>query len=294
MRNIILIAVSAVLCLCSSIHAQESLSKWQSQPISIDGDASDWKSIPRFFDSESNVQYEFRNDAQNLYMILRTTDRATQIQLLRAGFSIHLKVKSNPPSKCGITFMPPKMHGMPPMGMNQDGNQDKLVDKFSSKPEFIVKDSAVLDGFLFTNGIITSENKDTKGICFAKSKTSRDQVIFELQVPLREIFGTDFTVENISKIPIQFQVVVNDLSESANRSHGKMSGGMRGGGMRGGGRRGGGGGSEMGGGMSRGGGEEMGGGEMGERPEMEQGERHQGMSMTRKSFSTNFKLSSGE
>jgi hypothetical protein len=278
MRQIILLAISGLFSIYSSLHAQESISKWQGQPIIIDGNLSDWESIPRFFDSESNVQYEFRNDAQNLYLTVRTSDQATQIQLRQAGFSVHLKLKSKPPTKFGITFTTPKKRGMPPMDRNPEDKRDKLVDKFSSKPEVAAIDSAILDGFLLSEGIITSENKDPKGICFAKSKASRDQIVVEFKVPLKEMFGDDFSLSTIIGIPIQFQMIINELSETANKSRGRMNGGMRGGEMRGGMPTG-----EMGRGGMPGGGEEMGGGEM---PES--------LAFSRKSFTANFKLSAGK
>jgi hypothetical protein len=278
MRQIILLAISGLFSIYSSLHAQESISKWQGQPIIIDGNLSDWESIPRFFDSESNVQYEFRNDAQNLYLTVRTSDQATQIQLRQAGFSVHLKLKSKPPTKFGITFTTPKKRGMPPMDRNPEDKRDKLVDKFSSKPEVAAIDSAILDGFLLSESIITSENKDPKGICFAKSKASRDQFVVEFQIPLKEMYGNDFSLSNLIGIPIQFQMIINELSETANKSRGRMNGGMRGGEMRGGMPTG-----EMGRGGMPGGGEEMGGGEM---PES--------LAFSRKSFTANFKLSAGK
>ncbi len=287
------------LFLSVSIYAQISSSKWQTKPIIVDGDASDWESIPRFFNSESNVQYEFRNDSQNLYVVLRSTNRNTQFQLLRAGFSVKLKVKTQPVTKVSITFPPKKIGNIAPI----ERNNDKLVDKFNTNPELMFKDSAVLDGFIFSKGIITSENSDSKGIRFAKNKGSRDQVVFEIQIPFREIFGNDFKLSEIAKIPMQLQVNINDLSQSSMREmHGRMGRGMRGdgSGMRGeGGMRGGG---EMGSmneggeiGMSQSG--EMAGGmnggyEMGGREKM-QGGGWDANSMSRKSFSIDFKLSVG-
>jgi len=289
MKQIILFAISGLFSIYSSVHAQESISKWQNQPIIIDGSLSDWGSIPRFFDSESNVQYEFRNDTQNLYLTLRSSDQATQIQLQQAGFSVHLKLKSKPPTKFGITFVAPKKRGMPPMDRNPEGKRDKLVDKFSSKPVVAVIDSATLDGFLLSEGIITSENKNPKGICFAKNKSSRDQFVVEFQIPLKEMYGNDFSLTNIISIPIQFQVIINELSETANKTRGRMNGRMHGGGMRGGMP-----GGEMGGGGMPGGGEEMDGGEMGERPGMPDGEMPESLSFSRKSFTANFRLSAGK
>ena len=68
MKTKIQVILSCLLGLSSVSFAQSSISKWQAQPIVIDGDRADWVNIPRFFDSQSNVQYEFRNDAQNLFL----------------------------------------------------------------------------------------------------------------------------------------------------------------------------------------------------------------------------------
>ncbi len=284
----ILITLFAVFGAYSSSFSQVSLSKWQSQPIVIDGIASDWYTNPRFFNAESNVHYEFRNDAQNLYLILKTTDRATQFQFLRAGFNVRFKVKSKPPMKCSITFPAHKADPMQHQSNNIGASEDKLVEKSALKLQTLLKDTAIVEGFQLSNGIICSDNKVDSVFCFAKNKNNIEQVLYELKIPLREFYGRDFLFENINTIPIQIQVVINDLSQGEinnmknSRARG-MSHGMRG---------------EMGGGMgggnrelSKGMGGEMGGDrEMGERPPMPES----GFSMSRKSFNIDFNLSSGK
>ncbi|MEI7501889.1 MAG: hypothetical protein WCJ61_01255 [Paludibacter sp.] len=292
-----------IFAFSTGISSQISNSKWQAQPIVIDGDAADWVSIPRFFNAESNVQYEFRNDANNLFIIIKATERATQMQLLRAGFSVRLKVKTSPPSKFGITF-----HGirnaMPPNRNNQVENSGVLVEKTSMKPQIMTKDSAFLDGFQFSNGVITSENNDPNGIYFARNKANREQVLYEFLIPLSELYGNNFVLEKIAVVPIQLQVVINELSHGEiskmrGKSGRRMSGGMqgsrggsgemsgRGSGVMG---RGMGGENEMGGEM----GENISGGEMKEPSSNQDYERPNGFSMSKKSFDINFYLSVGK
>ena len=193
------ISLLILLAFSTFIFAQTSTSKWQSKPIIIDGDGSDWEAIPRFFNSDSNVKYEFRNDSKNLYLILKSTSRATQLQLLQAGFSVRLKVKIQPVLKVGITFPPKKTKKLAQMLPKPEESYGGLVEKSEYK---VFNDSAILDGFQFTNGIITSEIKDFDGICFAKSQKMREEVSYEFQIPLREIFGKNFEMTDISKIPI--------------------------------------------------------------------------------------------
>ena len=290
MKKKIQLTLLIIFVVTTCIFSQISSSKWQAQPIVIDGDVADWVSIPRFFNAESNVQYEFRNDANNLYVIIKATERATQMQLQRAGFEIRLKTKTSPPAKFSIVFHGSKMEEMPSMRNNGGDRTDILVEKSAPRPEQMYKDSAFLEGFLYTKGIIVAENENSNGIYFARNKGTRDQTLYEFRIPLRELYGKDFLLDNISRIPLQLQVVINDFSQGKNTSRKKdrgMSGGNRsgsmgggGGGMKGGGGRGGMGGGEMS--------QE---GEMGERPQMQE---ENTQSMSKKSFNIDFKLSTNK
>jgi hypothetical protein len=300
MKTKIQVILLSLLGLSSISFAQSSISKWQVQPIVIDGDRADWGSIPRFFDSQSNVQYEFRNDDKNLYLIVRTTDRAAQMQIMRGGFALKLKVKTKIPTRCSITFPAQKM-GIPPQQFNNKGDESQLlVEKTAPKPGPMPKDSIVLEGFRFSNGIISSENKDENKICFARNKETREQLVYELRIPLCEIYGKDFVLENEVSLPIQLQITINELSQNSGKQEkggkgmrrrgeghrgGGMRGGMQGGMQGGGGMRGEGGmqgGPDGGGGMS-------GEGEMSERPQFQNN-----TAMARKTINDEFSLSKGK
>jgi hypothetical protein len=298
MKRLVQFTLFTVLSLFTGVTAQVSTSKWQIQPIVIDGDGADWGTLPRFFNAESNMKYEFRNDDKNLYIILKAADRTSQLQLLTAGFNVKLKVKTSPPIKVGINFPALKKGEMPPMIINPDSKTDKLTYKTTSNDNIIPKDTAILEGFQFSKGKITSEGTDEKSICFARSKLNRELATYEIRIPLREIYGNEYTMETVSSTPVQLLVSINELSSKDIK---KMSGrrgnkGMPGGGGRGMGRG-------MGGGM---GGEEMNGGgiggsEIGEMPgqdgqsQMQGGMQGRGdFSIERKSFSIEFKLSAGK
>jgi len=291
-----------VLCLMTSVtsvFAQVSTAKWQPEPIKIDGNGSDWGILPRFFNTETNLKYEFRNDSENLYFVLKASDQLMQMQLIKAGFSLKFKLKNANLDKVEISFKP-NITEANQIGSAQNGVQARLVDKFSASPEAILSDTVYLDGFKYTKGMITSRKKD-EGIFFARSKNPRELVWYEFRIPLRELFGDNFKIENVSTIPMQLQVTVNNASagelkqmkssmRGSGRGMGGERGGMSGGGMSGGGMRGGGmrGGGMPGGEMSGGNSEEMG------APEMAGNSLGGDFSMERKSFSKDFQLSSGK
>ena len=298
MKRIIQIMLFGAICISPGTFAQSS-SKWQPQSIIIDGDGSDWGTVPRFFNAESSVKYEFRNDAQNLYIILNAASRSTQMQMQMAGFSVKLKVKSSTPFKAGIQFSGMKKGEMPPKKEGPEGKPENLSDQMSLEPKEMPKDTALLDGFLFAKGKVISDNDDQEGIGFARNKSNRDQACYEIRIPLRELFGNNYSLETVSNTTIQLQVVINELSTKDGK---KGKGGMRGnrmhggpGGMGGGPGGGGPGGDmdgEMGGGMP-------GGGEMGRGQEMDESSLSsdrgmQSVSTSKKTFNIDFKLSSGK
>jgi len=302
MKRLVQLSFLTVLSLFSVAMAQVSTSHWQAVPIAIDGDGSDWGTNPRFFNAESNVKYEFRNDAQNLYLIIKSADRAVQMQLLKAGFNIKLKIKTTPPIRTTISFPAGKSREKTPVLNNEEARPDKLMDKSITNQETMLKDTAILDGFQYSKGKINSENRDEKSICFARSKSQRELTYYEIRIPLREIFGNDYVMKTISEIPIQLQVNINELSQNEIRKMRTKGGGRGGMGGGHGGGRGGMGGGGMGGGRSGGmGGDlqsqqenDLPGGNVSEEIENMDGNPNRGgYSMDRKSFSIDFHLSAG-
>lgn len=291
MKKKISLTCVALACFITGIFAQLTEINWQPTLLEIDGNPNDWTTNLRFFDSESKIKYEFRNDAVNLYFVFKSDEKSLQRQLQQAGMKLKFAVKSNAKTTGTITFAPKKgMQGMPMPPMNggqgqrqgqrppmQQGqkydltqNQQPGLDQFAMRPEFSPKDTAIIKGFLFAKDKIFSDNSTENTIRFAKSRGNMEEAAFELVIPIRELFGDGYKLETISNIPIQFQLSINSVSQ--NTGSGEMRGGP----------------GRMGGGPGMGG--PGGGGEMGERPEMPEGMNANQDSMTQKSLKALFHL----
>jgi len=290
MKKKIQLTLLSILSIFSAVYSQENKAAWQIQPITIDGKASDWVTNPRYFNAAAKVQYEFRNDARNLFVIIKTNDRSTQTQFMRAGFAVKFKIKSEPRLIASMAFPPLNEGMMPPIGNTRGGEDEKLVEKSAMKPGIIAKDSAYLEGFLFAKNSIASENKDEKNICFAKS-INREGIIYEIRIPFREFFGDEYVIADIITIPIQLQVTINGgSSKGGNRSSGRMGGSGRDRGMRGRNR----GGEMPGGGMSDDGMQRGGDQDMEDRSSMQRDEMRFTATAAKKSFNIGFNLSNGK
>ena len=291
MKRIIQLILLGILSLFTNASAQLCASKWQAHQIVIDGDAADWVSLPRFYNSDSRVNYEFRNDDRNLYIILKTNDEAMQKQLMQAGFKLRFKLKTKQKITATILF-PEKKDGMSPKkgdkGKKPDFNPgarptERLADRSGMRERMMPKEIALLKGFIFSQDTIISNTETENKISFA-NKVSNQSSVYEFCIPLRDFFGDGYGMDNISTIPIQLQVNINGKSENSGTK--SMRGGPGGGGM-GGGPGGGGMGGGPGGDMSGGPGE--GGAEMGGTPPNES-EMPEAVSMKKKDFSIEFYL----
>ena len=60
-----------MIAACSSARME---SHWQSQPISVDGNGSDWGDLALDYNEEMDIVYGAANDSENLLLTLRFRD----------------------------------------------------------------------------------------------------------------------------------------------------------------------------------------------------------------------------
>ncbi|MDD3078761.1 MAG: hypothetical protein PHH37_06625 [Paludibacter sp.] len=251
-------------------NAQVAEISWQPTALQIDGNPNDWTTNLRFYDGNSELKYEFRNDSQNLYFVFKSEEKTLRRQIEQAGMKLKFAVKGEKKVKATIEFE--KKEGMMPLGQMDNANmgqgmqagRNQNSQRLEMKKRFEPKDTAYIKGFLYDQDIATSGNKDPKQLRFAISSGNSEKSAFELSVPLKDLFGENYDLQKIVKYPVKFQIVINGVSQSSSGS-GQMggSGGMSG----------------LGGGMGG-----PGGGEMGERPSMPEGMGDMQQSMDKKSF----------
>lgn len=272
----------------SNVYSQVTELNRQTKPVIIDGKPDEWSANLRNFDSESKIKYELKNDDENLYLILKSDDKTLLRQMELAGMSIKFIVKEKPKRTATIVFNKRTMRafqsqgGRDGMNRHQDGETD--MNQLVRKKEFLPKDTARIRGFAFAKDIIVAGNvSDNKNINFAKGRANGQESVFEMVIPLREFFGDNYQMKNITRIPFQFMLTINAPDENfGGRSFGGEPGGM--GGRRGGGQMDG---PEPGRGM---GGE----GEPGDRSQMRERFAAAMSSMSEKTIKLEFQLSTSD
>jgi hypothetical protein len=204
-------------------------STWQTKPVTIDGNPTEWSLPLRFSDSKSGLQYTITNDESNIYIAIRATEQQIQMKIVGAGMQIWINpdgkfrktacIQFPLPGKPDPKFMNEKMQadiqqGKKPVNMNM-ANQFQM-----HKPEII------FSGFLPEyNGTFNTD--ETKGIKAAINWDSDNNMTYELSVPLKSIYQKD--IQSLKENPVAGIMIVIDAEDFANKPQGGHSGGAAGG-----------------------------------------------------------------
>lgn len=200
--------------------AQDEVAKssWISSPVKIDGKAQEWKLPLRYYDAGTKLFFAFANDDKNLYLCFQAPDEMSQVKIMRAGMEVYLSVKGK--HKISVTFPLPQQT-VPAASLNDNSDQQNRKDRRTS---FLVQNTLMdVKGFETKNGFIPIN--DSSGINAAINWDENDKLTYEISIPLKEWFGINYTMPDISK-DITMDMEINAVKWHGNAGSG---GGFRGG-----------------------------------------------------------------
>jgi hypothetical protein len=239
MKNLLLLVMLFSLMSCKSGKEKPYSSNWQSQELIIDGQDKDWDSTMRFSDTISKLLYDIRNDGENLYLIFETSDNSMCMKLMQKGFKVSLCHKGPMPGKemhdakglrpekemrdikgprPGKEMHDTKGHGtckeMRDSAFRKGPMQGGDSSLCMKRPMPII-DSAVVNGFKFTNGWVKAGNPEKGKMDFAIGMKHPMTLVYEIKIPLRELYGDGYDVSKIASDKIDVMVTVEALEKPA-------------------------------------------------------------------------------
>ncbi len=211
--------------------AQDVNSQWTKNKITIDGSDADWNPPLKHYDNQTALFFDFKNDSNNLYLCFQTKDEMNQAKILGSGMKVILSDKINGKHKSVINFPLTSQHNGK-ANQSEEIKPDPLASRQSRHASFLASDTLMeLKGFTNNNGIVSINNSDIRAaINFDSSNT----LTYEIAIPLKELFGSDYNVKNISK-DISLNVIINAMTNHSDGESGFSGRGGRGGGRMGGG-----------------------------------------------------------
>ena len=194
MNNYLNLILTASFCLLMLKGQSQTIqSSWTEMEIIINGNNSEWGELPRFFDNSTRMFYEVKNDKDNLYLIYQTKEKSIENDILTAGFEIEIQVKAKPKVNAIIKF-PTLVQDPEP---NQQSTEHKNI-KNMRLSYCLQANSTFSKGFLNDNNFIRKDS--TKNMLSYNFGWDRNEsMIFELAIPLQNLFKKDLAFEKRKK-----------------------------------------------------------------------------------------------
>ena len=229
-----LISGSFILFSCSNKMAPEG--HYQQTPVVADGGTDDWKLPLRFTNEKYTFQYNVTNDDRNIYICVLSRDPATQTRILRSGMSIYFDTKGKKNKETAISFPIRKQSDQD--YRNRNGNPITSGSINSRKEEWLLQsDYYSTSGFVnIENGQFDIADKNSPIHIAMKLNNNDSLLVYELIVPVKNIFGADLSPRSTQK-DFSVGLVLNATASQGgggNGYHARPSMGMGGMGMHGG------------------------------------------------------------
>ena len=261
MKPYFTLCLLAAFAVCNITKAQTAKPNENLLPpppkVVIDGNLNDWGDSLRYYNEEKKLNYTLANDNQNLYAVIRVSDRLEQARILNAGLTLSIDTRGKKKETFKVTF-PLRDPGSIPEFRQRKNDDDGEITK-EDRDELMRERITILrnikvEGFkdIEYDMISTSNNYGFKA---AVNYDADGNLVCEAAIPIKF-----FHADNPAKSEWAFNFKINGLQKPTTDTGGDMQAnaggrGGRGGGGMGGGRSGmgGGGRSGHGGGMGRGG-----------------------------------------
>ena len=215
------ISFAAILLFLSVFSfAQDGTPKstWVSKPVTIDGEAGEWKLPLRFYDDGTKLFFAFANDDKNLYLCFQAPDKMFQAKIMGAGMEVSLSVKGK--HTVSVTF-PLEQQSATVLPTVDSDDQQKTGQK-TRNISFILQNTFMnVKGFSTRSGLIAIN--DSSGINAAINFDKSNTLTYEIAIPFREWFGPNYAFDNIPK-DVSLEVTINALKQSGHNKKESQSG----------------------------------------------------------------------
>lgn len=228
---------------------------WQAKPVTIDGANSEWSLPYTYMDSKAKIEYTFSNDKENLYITMKSGDKATQMRILNGGMNVWIDLTGKKTKTTGINY--PLQSTTPMRAPSHENTDPEDASGPQQRAALMLKNGVEnardysLKGFNGCDGSFLVKQGNSCGIETRIGLNGTDDLVWEAKVPFKSFYKEAIGPQDVAQtISICFDIK-GLKREDRPSSTGGRGGGGGGGGMRGGG---GGGGMRGGGGGMRGGG----------------------------------------
>ncbi len=176
------------------LNAQSDVSVSVLKPkgIIIDGKLTDWDRPLNFYEEKTGINYAIGNDKENLYLVFTWPDEMKMRRAMSAGWMVQLisKEKKNK-FKVSLTVPGIRMNWIEGSGdfgpMSKRVVENPIISYYKSQ-------LSALEANGFKSHLRELNLNETKGIRIAIGADSLQHIIYEMAIPLSELYVQNSTI----------------------------------------------------------------------------------------------------
>jgi hypothetical protein len=178
----------------AAMPATRTVSHFVATPPVIDGKATEWTDSLQY-DANSHLQYQVLNDTRTVYVRLKASDTSTQAKLALLGMVVWLDSTGRNQQQFGVRYPMPtdlktlKAPAERPMGAMGPTAAERQADHLDRLRGVIAGAQEMeLLNYKGNKEPVLTDTQSQLGIKAAMTVDSRNNLIYELAVPLRLIY----------------------------------------------------------------------------------------------------------
>lgn len=184
-NNFILYLMVLALCIVGFSKDKEVEGIWASTPVKIDGSNSDWSGDPLIFENKVKVDYAFRNDSENLYVLFIFKDTEYLSSINQTGMTLWVDTQGKKKKNYGIKFQRKRLSADAYISLLEKRlgpMPEEKKKEIKSKPAYIV----------YLNEVIDEKGKSFMAIgptapsFKSMHEKKKNMMIYEFRIPLKK------------------------------------------------------------------------------------------------------------
>jgi len=194
-------------------------SKWASTPLYIDGKSEDWSGESSHSEKRLSVDYSFKNDGENLYVLFVFKDPQYLSTIRDTGMTIWFNLEGKKKRTWGITFTKKSVSAevyISILEQQQGPLSEEEKNSIRANPQYFLHNAKVAD----TKSKVTSEASDTREAQRVIFRTERQKegIVYEFAIPLKraaeESLGIGAEPGKVIKIAFEWGGITPAMKEA--------------------------------------------------------------------------------
>ena len=170
------------------------VSTWAATPLTIDGSQEEWTDGTLSFEKKVAVDYAFRNDAENLFILFVFKDPKYLSTINATGLTIWFNTEGKKKEKYGITFTKQQVSAenfIAIMERQRGALTEEEKNNIRANPRYFLHNTKITDKDKKSSSeAITATNTDTEtgeaGQAVFRSSNVNKMLVYEFAIPLQK------------------------------------------------------------------------------------------------------------